>query len=400
MRKTILILTAVLLTLGTAGAQELKQIEEAYLKVVRKVRPSVVAVTVIKTSQDREAGRRVNRVSTTQFSGIVVSKEGHIATIGKGVSGATKIYVDTLKGDRREAKVMGVDNRLNVGIIKVDTTAEWDASPVEFGDSRKLEVGSLIVVVGCPSGLKHSVVYGNVSGLKRTLVSERTYYTDMIQLSNPVSHSDPGGIVANSDGKLVGMVSPAFIKTPSFRRVEELIDALNRKIEDLTEKLAGMKKKQDPEERRPRTPSEGFKKGVIRPPLPQDLYDPALSQGINFAIPGTHVKQVCDRIIHNKTQAYLGVLVRELTQAEKEQLKVKQGIYVLQVVPNSPAAKGGLESNDIIMQVGDKTASNVETFRAVIENSSVGDELKLTLYRRKKEVQVSARLGRKQFDRK
>jgi hypothetical protein len=196
------------------------------------------------------------------------------------------------------------------------------------------------------------------------------------------------------------MVSPAFIKTPSFRRVEELIDALNRKIEDLTEKLAGMKKKRGTEERKPRTPDERIKKGMIRQPLPQDLYDPALSQGINFAIPGSHVKQVCDRIIHDKHQAYLGVLVRELTQAEKEQLKLKQGIYVLQVVPNSPAAKGGLESNDIIVQVGDKTASNVETFRAVIEKSSVGDELKLTLYRRKKEVQVSAKLGRRQFERK
>jgi S1-C subfamily serine protease len=400
MRRILLILTAALLTLGTAGAQELKQIEEAYLKVVREVRPSVVAVTVVKMSKERRGARQLNRVSTTQFSGIVVSKEGHIATIGKGVSGATRIYVDTLKGSRREAKVVGVDSRLNVGIIKVDTAEDWDAKPVEFGDSRKLEVGSLIVVVGCPSGLKHSVVYGNVSGLKRTLVSERTYYTDMIQLSNPVSHSDPGGIVANSDGKLVGMVSPAFIKTPSFRRVEELIDALNRKIEDLTEKLAGMKKKQGADERKPRTPDKKVREDMIRRPLPQDLYDPALSQGINFAIPGSHVKQVCDRIIHNKAQAWLGVLVRELTQAEKQQLKLKQGIYVLQVVPNSPAAKGGLESNDIIMQVGGKTASNVETFRAVIENSSVGDELKLTLYRRKKEVQVSAKLGRRQFDRK
>jgi len=400
MRKILLILTATLLAFGTAGAQELKQIEEAYLKIVRKVRPCVVAVTVVKMSSERDGLRQVNRVSTTQFSGIVVTKEGHIATIGKGVSGASSIYVDTLEGNRREAKVVGVDSRLNVGVIKIDSAEDWDAAPAEFGDSDKLEVGSLAVIVGCPSGLRHSVVYGNVSGLKRTLVSERTYYTDMIQLSNPVSHSDPGGIVANSEGKMVGMVSPAFIKTPSFRRVEELIDALNRKIEDLTEKLAGLKKKQDPEERRPRTPDKKVREDIIRPQLPQDLYDPALSQGINFAIPSSHVKQVCDRIIHNKQQAWLGVLVRELTQAEKDQLKLKEGIYVLQVIPNSPAAKGGLESNDIIVQVGSKTASNVETFRAVIENSSVGDELKLTLHRRQKELQVSATLERRQFERK
>jgi putative serine protease PepD len=400
MRRFFLVLTAMLLAIGTAGAQELKQIEEAYLKVVRKVRPCVVAVTVVKMSTEREGSRQVDRVSTTQFSGIVVTKEGHIATIGKGVSGASKIYVDTLEGNRREAKLVGVDSRLNVGVIKVDSVEDWDAVPAEFGDSGKLEVGSLAVIIGCPSGLRHSVVYGNVSGLKRTLVSERTYYTDMIQLSNPVSHSDPGGIVANSEGKMVGMVSPAFIKTPSFRRVEELIDALNGKVEELSEKLKSVRKKEDAKEREPRTPNEEVKKGLIREKLPQDLYDPALSQGINFAIPSSHVKQVCDRIILNKQQAWLGVLVRELTQAEKEQLKLKEGIYVLQVVPNSPAAKGGLESNDIIVQVGDKTASSVETFRAVIENSGVGDELKLTLNRRQKELQVSAKLEPRQFERK
>ena len=90
MRRIILTIAAFLLAFGVAGAQELKDVEEAYLKIVRKVRPTVVSVTVVKSSS-RTVGQNRQQVdiSSTQFSGTVVTKEGHIATIGKGVKGAS-----------------------------------------------------------------------------------------------------------------------------------------------------------------------------------------------------------------------------------------------------------------------------------------------------------------------
>ena len=393
MRRIILTIAAFLLAFGVAGAQELKDVEEAYLKIVRKVRPTVVSVTVVKSSS-RTVGQNRQQVdiSSTQFSGTVVTKEGHIATIGKGVKGASSIYVETLKGARHAAELVGIDERANVGIIKVKDTANWDVKPVEFGDSTKLEVGSLTVIVGCPNGLKHSVVYGNVSGLGRTLVSSMTYYTDMIQLSNPVSHSDPGGLVVNSEGKFVGMVSPAFIKTPSFRRVEELIDALNRKMANMAERLARIKEQEKKDERKPAIPGKRVKDDILKPLAP-DLYDPALSQGINFAIPGNLVKQVCDRIIRGKKQPWLGVLVREIEAPEKHQLNLKTGLYVLQVIPNSPAAKGGLRSRDIIVRLGGTPVKRVENLRDIILNSEVGAGLKLSVFRRKQELEISVKLG-------
>ncbi len=393
MRRILLTSLLIFLACGAAGAQELKDIEEAYLKIVRKVRPCVVAVTVSKTASRREGGRVITNVSTTQFSGIVVSDKGHIATIGKGVKGASRIIVETVKGDSHEAELVGVDDRHNVGIIKVKNLQNWTAVPAEFGDSGKLEVGSLTVIIGCPSGLKHSVVYGNVSGLGRTLVTPKTFYTNMIQLSNPVSHSDPGGLIANSEGKLVGMVSPAFMKTPSFRRVEELIEALNKKIADLSSQLARVKKPREKDERKPRTPRDEVKRGMIRQPLSPDLYDPALSQGINFAIPGNAVKQVCDRIIHKKKVAWLGVRVRALYPPEKQHFKLETGLFVLQVVPGSPAAKGGMKSRDIIVRVGENAIGETEKLRIAIQDIGVDGELKLTIFRKKKEIEAKVKLG-------
>jgi S1-C subfamily serine protease len=394
MRRIVLSAALILLAFGVVGAQDLKEIEEAYLKVVRKVRPTVVAVSVVKMTTRNDGDRLVNWVSSTQFSGVVVSDKGHIATIAKGVSDASRIYVDTLEGNRHEAELVGVDEKANVGIIKLKDTQNWNVQPVEFGDSDKVEVGSLIVIVGCPSGLKHSVVYGNVSGLKRTLVSSQTFYTDMIQLSNPVSHADPGGLVANSEGKLVGLVSPAFIKTPSFRRVEELIDALDKRVADLTEKL-GRKQEQPNEARKPRRPSEQVEKGLIPPQLPADLFDPALSQGINFAIPGNSVKQVCERIIDKKAQPWVGVLVRDLMPPEKVQLKVN-GIFVLEVVADSPASASGLQNRDIILRMGEKAIEDVGQFRNAIDSFSVGDEVTLTVFRKQEEMQLKLKLGKRE----
>jgi S1-C subfamily serine protease len=395
-RRILLAAISVLLACGALGAQELKDIEAAYLKIVRKVRPSVVAVTVVKESRKREGGRVVARIATTQFSGVVVSQEGHIATIAKGVKDASRIYIDTLQGSRHSAELVGVDDRHNVGIIKVKDLARWKPTPIEFGDSADLEVGSLTVIVGCPSGLKHSVVYGNVSGLNRTLVSSSKYYTGMIQLSNPVSHSNPGGLVANSEGKLVGMISPAFIKTPSFRRVEELIDALNEKLLDLSEKMAREKQEdKEKEERKPTTPSKAARDRLKRRRLTPDLYDPALSQGINFAIPGNSVKEVCDRIVKGKKQPWLGVLVRELTAPEKAQFGLQAGLFVLHLVPKGPAVQGGLEIRDIITGVGGKPIEGVEKFRSTIQNSVVGAELKLTVYRKGKKSELKIKLGKR-----
>jgi serine protease Do len=396
MRRLLLALISLLLACGAAGAQELKDIEAAYLKIARKVRPSVVALTVVKESRKQEGMRLTVGVSSTQFSGIVVSNEGHIATIAKGVKGAKRIYIDTLEGSRHTAEVVGVDERYNIGIVKVKDLMRWKPKPIEFGDSAEIEVGSFTVIVGCPSGLKHSVVYGNVSGLNRTLVSESTYYTGMIQLSNPVSHSDPGGLVASSEGKLIGMVSPAFIKTPSFRRVEELIDALNRKIEDLGEKLSRTKQEEQPKDKRkPTIPSRDRRDRIIRPQLAADLYDPALSQGINFAIAGNSVKQVCDRIIRGKKQPWLGVLVRELTAPEKAQFGLNSGLFVLHVVPGSPAAKGELQARDIIIQVGGKPVDAIEKFRSAIQKSEVGADFKLSVYRKGKELELGLKLGQR-----
>lgn len=388
MRRMFLAITAVFLAWGVAGAQGLKRVEDAYLKIVRKVRPSVVAVTISKASTERGKGILVTQVSTTQFSGVVVTKEGHIATIARGITDTDSISVETHDGKRREAELVGVDDQCNVGIIKIKDVEGLELAPVEFWDSSKLEVGSLIVVVGCPSGLKHSVVYGNVSGLNRALVSPLAYYSGMIQLSSPVSHSDPGGLVANSEGKLVGMVSPAFIKMPSFRRVEELIDALKRKLISIAPSVAKEVKDKPPQTVPPKVEK------AIRPKLPPEgLYDPALSKGINFAIPGNAVKRACEKIIHKKRPPWLGVNVRELDATEKAQLKLKNGLVVREVVKNSPASQAGLAPKDIILRAGEKTADSVETFRDIIWSTGVEGELSLSVFRKKKELQVKIKLA-------
>jgi len=390
MRKLLIIAFLTAAFLGTALAQELKDIERAYLKVVRKVKPACVYLQVIRESSVKDKfGSTDTIISATNFSGIVVTRDGHVATIARGVKDAKKIYAVSVEGRRCEAELVGVDEKADIGIIRIKKIEGWDAVPVEFGDSDKLEAGCLAVIVGSPCGLKHTVVYGNVSGLNRTLVSENTFYTEMIQIACPLSQADPGGLIADSEGKLIGMVSPAFIKTAAFKRVEMLIDSLNRQISSLMDQLAALKRKTPGNQRQPSTPKRDR---ITRASAAGELYDPALSQGINFAIPVNAIKIVCDRIIRGKKQPYVGVSVRELVAPEKNQLKLESGLFVLQVVPNSPAAKSGLKRNDIILASGDRKISSVQIFRDVISSHAVGQEMKLTVFRKQEKVDVTLKL--------
>ena len=373
-----------------AYSQDLKEIEKAYLKIVRQVRPSVVAISVVKTQTVREKEIVVSKVVTASFSGVIISKEGHIVTIGRGVEGARDIVVETDKNQKYKAEFLGTDPLTNLAVVKVDAP---DLTPIELGDSSKLEVGSFIVTVGNPCGLKHSVAFGDVSGLNRSLVlatpgegegaslrqQRATLYTNMIQISTPVSHNDPGGLVANSEGKLVGIISPAYAKTPAFRRVEEIVTLLEAQLKELERKVE-LARRTDEKEQPPEPHRTVISIGSRI--LPADLFDPAMSQGINFAIPSSEVKEACDRIINKKKVAWLGVTVENLTPADLSQLQLRSGITLAEVIKNSPAESAGLKEFDIITELDGKSVTDIEAFRHEVLNSEVGRTVKLAVLRK------------------
>jgi S1-C subfamily serine protease len=402
-RSTVALVSIFALALcAVAYSQDLKEVEKAYLKIVREVRPSVVAISVVKTQTIREKEIVVSKVVTASFSGVVISKEGHIVTIGRGVEGAKDIVVETDKNEKFKAEFLGTDPLTNLAVIKVDSP---DLTPVELGDSSKLEVGSFIVTVGNPCGLKHSVAYGNVSGLGRSLVlatpvegegalstrQRATLYTNMIQISTPVSHNDPGGLVANSEGKLVGIISPAYAKTPAFRQVEELINSLEAQLKELERKFELAKRLEEKEQ--PPVSAQAIIHILTGKLLPTELFDPAMSQGINFAIPSSEVKEACDRIIHKKKVAWLGVTVENLTPAELLQFQLRSGITLAGVVKNGPADNAGLKEFDIITELDGKSVSDIESFRHEILNSEVGRKIKLTVLRKTEKLELEATLG-------
>jgi len=386
---------------AVARSQDLKEIEKGYLKIVREVRPSVVAVSVVKTQTVREKEVVVSKEVSASFSGVIISKEGHIVTIGRGVEGAKDITVETDKNEKYKAEFLGTDPVTNLAVIKVDASG---LTPAEIGDSSKLEVGSFIVTVGNPCGLKHSVAFGNVSGLGRSLVlasvpegegilarRRAMLYTNMIQISTPVSHNDPGGLVANSEGKLVGIISPAYAKTPAFRQVEELINSLEAQLKELERKFEQSRKpgeKEQPPEQR-----QAIIQILTGRILPAELFDPAMSQGINFAIPSADVKSACDRIINKKKVAWLGVTVENLTPPLLSQLDLRSGIIATGVVKGGPAESAGLKEKDVITELDGNRVVDIESFRHEILNSEVGTKVKLSLLRKGEKIEVDVTLG-------
>ncbi|MFH1421702.1 MAG: trypsin-like peptidase domain-containing protein [Planctomycetota bacterium] len=381
-------------------SQDLKELEEAYLKVVRKVKPSVVAISTIKVQTIMEKGVVVSKIAQVSLSGVIITDKGHIVTIARGVEGARSILVETCDGDAYEAEFLGSDSLTNLAVIKIGAE---NLVPCEFGDSSKLETGSLIITVGHPCGLRNSVSYGNVSGVERSLsqmpcseekppvpCQQNTAYTNMIQLSTPVSHNDPGGLVANSEGKMIGIISPAYVKTPAFKQVEELIKLLESQLQELERKFELLKRIKESD--LALEPDADVIKLLTGKILPPELFDPAMSQGINFAISSNDVKAASDRIIHKKKMPWVGITIENLTPAELTQLDIQSGVVVRMVVDDSPAKESGLREFDIITALDNKLIANTESFRHEIISSDVNRKIKLSVVRKLKKTELELTL--------
>ena len=148
---------ALLLCASPAVSEEsiLEKIEKEVIRLSAKLAPSVVRVHA--TGPDGFGGEKKITVS-----GVVLDDTATIATLGSAVLGATTIEIQTADGPRRPAKVLGVDERFNVGILETDPKG---LVPVEMAPPGSARVGAFAISVGNPFGLTNSTSTGIISGL-------------------------------------------------------------------------------------------------------------------------------------------------------------------------------------------------------------------------------------------
>lgn len=265
-------------------------------------------------------------------SGFLISADGYIVTNHHVVKDASVITV--ILNDDREytATVKGSDPRTDLALIKIE---EKNLPFLTFGDSDKLRVGEWVVATGNPFGLEATLTVGVVSAKGRQDVGIASY-EDFIQTDAAINPGNSGGPLLNLNNEVIGVNTAIFSKNGG-------------------------------------------------------------CMGIGLSIPSKMAEHVISQLMQdgNIKRAYLGVILQPVDKAlcDALQLEKQEGVLISEVIKDSPAAKGGLENGDIILQYNDKPIKNVSKFRNEIAMMKPGSEMKLVALRNNKRQTLKVALG-------
>jgi S1-C subfamily serine protease len=273
-------------------------------------------------------------------SGFIFNAGGQILTNAHVVDGADTVSVRLKDGRTFEGKVLGQDLVTDVAVIQIQAN---DLPAVTIGNSDALQPGEWVIAIGNPLGLDNTVTAGIISATDRSAsdVGVPDRRVGFIQTDTAINPGNSGGPLLNARGEVIGM---------------------NTAI------ISG-------------------------------------AQGLGFAIPINTVQNIAQQLITKGAveHPYLGVQMVTLTPEVKQQLDIEsggqikvaadQGILIIRVVPDSPAARVGLRAGDVIQTINNQPVTTTEQVQQIVESSSVGSQLQVQVQRNGQSAQVAVRLA-------
>ncbi|MGB5096353.1 MAG: DegQ family serine endoprotease [Porticoccaceae bacterium] len=365
-------------------------------------------------------------------SGFVMSADGYIVTNNHVIDGADEIKVRLI--DRREfdAKVIGVDARSDLALLKIDASG---LPTVHFAKPDSLRVGEWVVAIGSPFGLDYSASAGIVSAIGRSIPTERGEdYVPFIQTDVAINPGNSGGPLFNLNGEVVGVNSQIYTRSGGsiglsfaipvqvvLEVVTQLKDSgrvergwLGVYIQDVDRALAeslGLDKPQGAliAQIEPGSPADkaGLEAGDVvvafngRPivdasDLPHVVgqMKPGASADAEIIRKGKHrVLKVAvlgrpgDGAVAARTgQDRLGVGVVDIDPKMRDSAHFPGGVQVEQVHPDSPAADAGIEPGDIIVQLGYNAITDLATYDRVVAELPAKSPVALRFFRRGRSI--------------
>jgi len=279
-----------------------------------------------------QQGPRTPRRAQGQGSGFFVTADGYVVTNNHVVDKSSEVEITTNDGKTYMAKVVGTDPRTDIALLKVDGRSDFPW--VKFaGNSPR--VGDWVLAVGNPFGLGGTVTAGIVSARGRDIGAN--VYDDFLQIDAAVNRGNSGGPTFNLAGEVIG-VNTAIV-----------------------------------------SPSGG-------------------NVGIAFAIPAENVNRIVNELRETGTvtRGYVGVQIQPITKEIADSLGMKetQGALVAEVQTNTPAAKAGIQTGDVILSVDGDRLKDARDLSRRVASKSPGAKVRLQVVRDGKERTVDVELAK------
>jgi serine protease Do len=376
-------------------------------------------------------GRDREYKTYSQGTGFFLSADGYIITNNHIVENATKVTVTSVQGEEYTAKLIGVDPRSDLALIKIEGK---DFPAVELGDSSQLKVGEWVLAIGNPLGMEHTVTAGIVSAKGRNLGRGLNVptYQDYIQTDAAINRGNSGGPLVNLKGEVVGITSNILSPTggnigigfaiPSSlakkvvaqlkekgRVVRGYLGVTINPISEDVRKSLNLKTNKGALVNNVETDSPAEKAGLKRYDVivAVDGRPVESANDLSFKIadvePGSKVEikyirdekertttaVVAELEPQEKDQAAvesgkdIGISVIALTPslARRQDLRVQEGLLISEVRPSSEAERKGLAAGDVILEINRRKASRVQDLETVLKQARPGDPLMLLIHR-------------------
>lgn len=299
------------------------------IAIAQKVTPSIVGVKTYGTYN--YWGQQITNQELGSGSGIIFREDGYIVTNYHVIENATSVTVTLNDSTEYDARIIGSDSSSDLAVLKIEASG---LPAAELGDSDELQIGELVVAIGNPLGYENTVTDGIVSGLNRQL----TNYTDtmtLIQTNAAINSGNSGGALVNSKGEVVGINSAKLVASNA--------------------------------------------------------------EGMGFALSINEVKPILEELISkgHVSRPYLGVTINSNYQVDEdtaEKYEIPMGIQIADVVKGGPADKAGLRAGDIIYKVDDTLIQSFEDLSDIIDNSQVGDQLRVLANRNGEKITANVTL--------
>lgn len=331
--KPILLPFAFLLTISASASPSLDphpQTEPAFNEVAQIATPAVVSINVVKRGESTQNDPRSIGIG----SGVIIKKDGFILTNNHVIENAEKITVKFDEKHKISARIVGVDPKTDLAVIKIESP-ENNYPTLIFGDSSRVKVGDWAIAIGNPFGLNRSMSKGIISAVGRAQMGILDI-EDFIQTDAAINPGSSGGPLLNLNGEMIGINTAIF--------------------------------------------SQGM--GFV---------------GIGFAIPAEIAQEVATKLIHfgEVRRGWTGISVQEIDEdlAQYFRSPGTLGVLISNIAPRSPAEQAALHVGDIILRYNQKPVHNAFDFKSTSSKSTIGSTVSIEISRNGKLHRLQMKIG-------